>query len=240
MKEAATEALTVEAKEEEKVEASLGELLEGAPQVVEARGVATEEVSTVVGDMVALMVGVVMEVASTVVGRVEVVKEAATEALTVEPKEEQKGESWVAAMEATKVAVGWVAASMVVAMAAGGMEMVAVVATRAMLKVEARVVKRVVVAAAMMVVEGTVAVPTVETTAAVALGVAAKGGGWVAGTEVLRVEGDTGRWVTPMAVKEGQPQCVWKFGDGKWGKRGFAQATPAHKVFGDEPCGASH
>ena len=58
--------------------------------------------------------------------------------------------------------------------------------------------------------------------------------------EVLRVMGDTGRWVTPMAVKEGQPQCVWKFGDGKWGKRGFAQATPAHKVFGDEPCGASH
>jgi len=58
--------------------------------------------------------------------------------------------------------------------------------------------------------------------------------------EVLRVMGDTGRWVTPKQVIEGQPQCVWKFGDGKWGKRGFAQATPAHKVFGDEPCGASH
>jgi hypothetical protein len=34
-----------------------------------------------------------------------------------------------------------------------------------------------------------------------------------------------------------------EFGDGKWGKwgkRGFAHATPAHKVFGDKPCGASH
>ena len=58
--------------------------------------------------------------------------------------------------------------------------------------------------------------------------------------EVLRTEGDSGRWVTPKEVKEGQPQCVWKFGDGKWGKRGSAKATPAHKVFSDTPCGASH
>ena len=47
--------------------------------------------------------------------------------------------------------------------------------------------------------------------------------------------GSTGEWVSPKQVKEGQPQCVWKIGDGKWGKRGFAQATPAHKVFGDKP-----
>ena len=32
-----------------------------------------------------------------------------------------------------------------------------------------------------------------------------------------------------------QPLCVWKAGDGKWGKRAFAFATPAHKVFGEEP-----
>ena len=57
---------------------------------------------------------------------------------------------------------------------------------------------------------------------------------------VLKTEGDLGRWVSPKEVMEGQPQCVWKFGDGKWGKRGFVQATPAHKVFGDKPCGASH
>tara|TARA_B110000971_G_scaffold91731_1_gene94411 strand:- start:1254 stop:1577 length:324 start_codon:yes stop_codon:yes gene_type:complete len=47
--------------------------------------------------------------------------------------------------------------------------------------------------------------------------------------------GSTGEWVSPRQVNEGQPQCVWKIGDGKWGKRGFAQATPAHKVFGDKP-----
>jgi hypothetical protein len=57
---------------------------------------------------------------------------------------------------------------------------------------------------------------------------------------VLRAEGSTGRWVTPKAVLEGQPQCVWKIGDGKWGNRGFVQSTLAHKVFGDKPCGSSH
>ena len=33
----------------------------------------------------------------------------------------------------------------------------------------------------------------------------------------------------------GQPLCVWKAGDGKWGKRAYSVATPAHKVFGDAP-----
>jgi site-specific DNA-cytosine methylase len=51
----------------------------------------------------------------------------------------------------------------------------------------------------------------------------------------LGVVGSAGEWVSPKQVTEGQPQCVWKIGDGKWGKRGFAQATPAHKVFGDKP-----
>ena len=48
------------------------------------------------------------------------------------------------------------------------------------------------------------------------------------------------RWVEHTAEQRrrripGHPLCVWKAGDGKWGKRAFAHATPAHKVFGDLP-----
>ena len=52
---------------------------------------------------------------------------------------------------------------------------------------------------------------------------------------MLAAGGDPGRWIEPAATDEGQPQCEWKIGDGKWGKRGFTHATPAHKVYGDDP-----
>ena len=53
---------------------------------------------------------------------------------------------------------------------------------------------------------------------------------------ILEESGDMGEWVAPIAgARPGQPQCAWKVGDGKWGKRGFTHATPAHKVFGDMP-----
>jgi hypothetical protein len=47
--------------------------------------------------------------------------------------------------------------------------------------------------------------------------------------DVLEKAGSMGRWASPRQVKEGQPQCVWEIGCGKWGKRGFVRATPAHK-----------